>query len=164
MTWIPDKQTFNVLHFVMFQIAYDNGITRQNSFILLTSIILIPLLTTFLLFPKFKFLNPSNTKSIEAGQAGVKSSDCGNNKDGAKGKAEGKVDLSVETKPPTENPTLQEIRVYFKDTTFLLHLLWFSLGVLHINYFFGQLLPWITSLAKDAAEGMWIQNVLLHML
>ena len=144
----------NDLDTILFQIAYDNGITRQNSFILLTSMILIPLLTTFLIFPKFKFPHPSITKSIEAGEVGVKSSDTGNNKGGAEGKTDGEVDLSVKTKPQTENPTFQEICGYFKETTFLLHLLWFSLGVLHISYFFGQLLPWITSLAKDAAEGM----------
>ena len=84
----------------------------------------------------------------------MKSSDTGNNKGGAEGKGEEDVHSSVKTKPQTENPTFKEICGYIKETTFLLHLLWFSLGILHIFYFFGQLSPWITSLAKDTDEGM----------
>ena len=116
--------------------------------------ILIPLVTTFLLFPKFKFPHSSKNKSIEAEEVGVKSSDTGNNKGGAEGKTDGEVDSSMKTKASTENPAFQEICGYFKETTSLLHLLWFSLGQLHVLYFFVQLSPWITSLAKDTDEGM----------
>ena len=153
----------------------DNGISRQSCFILLCALCVVPLITTFLIYPAYKITMLGEGETTVAPpseeiktKAGFKSRDVwhtspanGTELNGVDNKAyEHSQDISEYSKQSIQETTCTEdieerpSRYYMKKSTFLLHILWFSLMNLRWNFFIGGLNPWLNTLSKSHSEGL----------
>ena len=148
----------------------DNGISRQNCFILLCALCVIPLITTFLIYPAYKITmlgEGETTVTPPSGEIRTKddfkhtSPANGTELNGVYNKDyEDPHDITEYSKQSIQETTCTKdieerpSRYYMKQSTFLLHLLWFSLMSLRLNFFIGGLNPWLNTLSKSHSEGL----------
>ena len=153
----------------------DNGISRQSCFILLCALCVVPLITTFLIYPAYKITMLGEGETTVAPPSGeIKTKDDFKTRDvwhtspakgtelnGVDNKAyEHSQDISENSKQSIQETTCTEdieerpAQYYMKKSTFLLHILWFSLMNLRWNFFIGGLNPWLNTLSKSHSEGL----------
>ena len=145
----------------------DNGISRQNCFILLCSLCVIPLITTFLIYPTYKItmLGEGET-TVAPPSEEIKTKDDFKTRDVCHTSPANGTELKgVDNKSYEDKQSIQETtctkeieertsRYYMKKSTFLLHILWFSVLNLRWTFFIGSLNPWLNTLTKSHSEGL----------
>ena len=165
-----------------FQIAADYGIKRQHFVIGLCCLCVIPLIATFLVFPKFKIkplteaeddrsisrknVPKDNRKDIGTDpvcHSGYKNEGPAKCQDSAKGseaqingieRAASHYCDGTEEKGQDSNSTAPlTVKEVLSKSTLYLFLVWFSLSFTRFNYFIGSLNPWIISLTTDESMG-----------
>ncbi|XP_047434486.1 equilibrative nucleobase transporter 1-like [Mugil cephalus] len=127
--------------FLIIKVLYEQGISLQTSFLILSLCSIIHLVRTFLLMPRTHIpytLPPCYTYGVSCGQTGSSN-------------AEQTRDSTTEEDNTTPEPqdTVASFRSCVSSWFFLWHLLWLSIMQLRHYLFIGTLNPMLNRLAND---------------
>ncbi|XP_046569550.1 solute carrier family 43 member 3-like [Haliotis rubra] len=132
---------------LVIKIAFDNGISRKNSFLFLAGLNVTVLASTFIIYPRW---------FIKKHKPPVK----GNPDDEVNANQEQERELSIEASQ-SQTSIMQSILTPF----FIFHLVWFCTLFLHFTYFVSSLNSWLNYvLDRDREKVSYYTNVHLYSL
>ena len=168
--------------YTSFQIAADYGIKRQHFVIGLCCLCIMPLIATFLVYPKFT-IKPLTEAAVDTSTSGknapqdnckeittepvchsvythAEPATCQDSETGSEAQINGIEKATshycdgTEKKGQDSNSTAPlTLKEVLSKSTLYLFLVWFSLSFTRFNYFIGSLNPWIISLTTDESMG-----------